>query len=257
MTALTLPVKGRAEDQLADHAECGSLACQSVLEIVSPGAVMPIEDNSTASMLATGVAKTLPTAKTSIVSGNLADVVAMWIPRNCYVIGLVHCTGNAVPTPPPATAAHWVAIYDTDGSYYQCWTATYQPAFDMRACSDGIGSHLVIDLSEAFMFTAAQVAQLMTQVEAIFQSLYGPFENSPTIGVPWNNVEILRRMLADLGAPYSPSSAVPFVPSLVPIGGTGLTLTQAQAVAEIPAIAGAIASGDLTLAHIEAALKGA
>ena len=80
-------------------------------------------------------------------------------------------------------------------------------------------------------------------------ALFGPYENSPTVGAPWNNVEILRRMLADLGAPFNPSQAVPFVATPV-APGSGLTADQAAALAAIPGLVAAVA-------RIETALKGA
>jgi hypothetical protein len=247
---LAAPVVGTPEDRLADHAECGSLACQSILRLADATVVMPIEDNSSAGMLAGGVAKVLPIARTSIASGNLADVVAAAIPQGHYVVGLVHCTGNAVPKPPPATAAHWVAIYDVDGRYYQCWTASYQPGFDMRACSDGTGPHLVIDLSEVDTMSAAAEQQIADLHAAVFQpvAINGGTSLETT---PPNNIDIIRRAVSPYNAGYPPANGIPAV------AGTGLSAAQSAALAQIPAIAAALASGDLTLAHIEAALKGA
>jgi len=209
---------------------------------------MPIEDNSTAEMLAAGVAKVLSAARTSVVAGNLADVVAAAIPLGHYVVGLVHCTGNAVPTPPPAAAAHWVAIYDASGAYYQVWTATYQNGFDMRACSDGNGPHLVIDLSEVDTMSAAAEQQIADLHAAVFQpvALNGGTSLATT---PPNNIDIIRRAVSPYNAGYPPASGV------LAVAGAGLSAAQSAALAEIPAIAAALATGDLTLAHIEAALK--
>jgi hypothetical protein len=67
--------------------------------------------------------------------------------------------------------------------------------------------------------TPAQAALL----QSIANALFLPFDGTPG-GAGWNNIEILRRQLTDLGAAYSPSDANPFVPTPVnTAGGTAPT----------------------------------
>ncbi len=87
--------------------------------------------------------------------------------------------------------------------------------------------------------TPAQAAQLA----ALYEIFFSPYEAG---GAPWSNAEVLRRMLAALGAPYSPSSALPFVPTPV-APGTGLTAEQAAALAAIP---GLVATVDAIAAKV-------
>lgn len=248
------PIAGTPEDTQTDHAECGSLACISVLEIVGAGTT-PVENNSSAETLAGVVAR--PGVVTQVVSGNLADVVARYSTPGVYVIGLVHCTGNAVPSP-TGTASHWVAIYDPTGSYYQVWTATFQPGgWDMRGCSNGDGPHLIITL-EVIVDALTEILAKVTDIWNMFFMEYGAVAGTPK----WSNLESMRRSIAQLGASYQQGTEFPYVPGPNPLaalfgGGTGFTPAQIAAIAEIPAIATALAAGDLTLAHIEAALKGA
>ncbi|HUY25409.1 MAG TPA: glycoside hydrolase family 25 protein [Candidatus Saccharimonadales bacterium] len=89
--------------------------------------------------------------------------------------------------------------------------------------------------------TPEQAAQLA----ALWAIFFQPYDGDPT-HAPWSNMEVTRRQLADLGAPYAPPSAVPFVASSVAVG-SGLTAAQD---AELTALAAAVA-------RIEAALKGA
>src|ERR1700733_11539594 len=95
MTTAFVPVAGEAESRSSDHAQCGSLACESALAIVGAG-TMHVLNNSNAQKLAAGIGSR-PGVLTRIVSGNLADI-APTIKDGEYLIGLVHCTGNAVPT---------------------------------------------------------------------------------------------------------------------------------------------------------------
>jgi hypothetical protein len=153
-TTLVAPVPGQAEDAGSDHAECGSLACAAVLRTVYPGALLPVLNNSSAQQLEALVGRWFPKVQTLLVAENLADVVAEQVIKlGRYVIGLVHCTGEAVPCPPPGEAAHWIAVYAVSGAnalYYQCWTANEQSisAAALAAASDGTGPHLVIWFDE-------------------------------------------------------------------------------------------------------------
>lgn len=99
---------------------------------------------------------------------------------------------------------------------------------------------------------SAQAEQQIADLWAAMFELYGAVPGSPK----WNNLESVRRGVANLGSAYSQSAEYPFVPTPV-VAGTGLTAVQAAAVAQIPAIASAIAAGAVTQAHIEAALRGA
>jgi hypothetical protein len=144
---LVAPVAGVAEDQGRDHAECGSLACASVLRTHAPGLTMPALDNSSASMLQAAVRRALPSALTAVVVGRLDQVVAANVGVNRYVVGLVHCTGQAVPCPPAqARAAHWIALFGLPGSYYQVWDSTFHSltAAELAADSYFAGPHLVV-----------------------------------------------------------------------------------------------------------------
>lgn len=143
---LARPIAGEAEDAARDHAQCGSLAATSVIQTVYPKIVVPPLDNSSAQQIAAAVARVCPAAHMTVIGGNLATVAASQIALGHYVLGLVHCTSQAVPCPPAqAKAAHWIALYDAaDAAYYQCWTATFQSGADLAVDSDGLGPHLAI-----------------------------------------------------------------------------------------------------------------
>ena len=95
------------------------------------------------------------------------------------------------------------------------------------------------------------------QIDDLWNAAFSPYGEGGI--AKWSNPEVLRRMLAQLGATYNQSSELPFVPMPRPAApaSTPLTAAQSAALLAIPAISAAVASGDLALAHIEAALKAA
>jgi hypothetical protein len=86
--------------------------------------------------------------------------------------------------------------------------------------------------------SAASEAQIADIWTALFELFGQP-------GTKWNNLESMRRGIANgTGSAYSQNSAVPFVSTYEPpaAGGTGLTATQAAAIAQIPNLVATVAT---------------
>lgn len=244
---LAPPVTGVSEAQGRDHAECGSLACTSVLR-TRYNVALPVIDNSSAGQLAAAVKKACPEAFTEVIAGNLATVAEAQLALGHYVVGLVHCTGQAVPCPPAqAVAAHWIPIYGGTGRsamYYQVWTATHQTGADLFVDSDGNGPHLAIWFPAQSPTGVDMLPDERAALMAVQGAIFGPvpLNGGEGTGAP-NNIDIIRRVVS----PYASGYPVANPPA---VASGGLTAEQATALAEIPALTA-------TLARIEASLKGA
>ena len=101
---------------------------------------------------------------------------------------------------------------------------------------------------EPGLLEGAMTPEQAQQLQALWDIFFEPYAAGDA---PWSNVEVLRRQLADLGAPYTPNSVIPFQPDPMPApSGGGLTAAQAAALASVPDLVAAVG-------RIEAALKGA
>lgn len=113
------------EAQSPDHAECGKLAAQSIVQAALGHLVaLNIPDNANAEQIAAGI-NAVPGMHAGVSWSDVNALQASEYSQGHWLIVGVNCTGNCVLVPYVTGIRHWVAGYLQD-HIYNCWGSTYE-----------------------------------------------------------------------------------------------------------------------------------
>lgn len=134
MTVLAPPVQGPAEARQSDHADCGTLAANAVVQVFASAASLPVMDNATAAQVAEAI-NALGIRGVSAVDeypDDLNGYLAGYVPHGDYVMAGIRVNSWNCEPNVNGGAEHWVTVYSDDGRFYNCWFASYEGPIDLQ-----------------------------------------------------------------------------------------------------------------------------
>lgn len=132
---LAPPVRGPAESQQRDKADCGTLAADAIVRLFAPDASLPTLDNATAAQVTQAInALGIPGLHAvDEYPRDLRQYLSESIVHGDYVMAGIRVNSSTCLPTVTGDAEHWVSIYSDDGHYYNCWFATYEGPEDLQA----------------------------------------------------------------------------------------------------------------------------
>lgn len=131
---LAPPVAGPAEAQERNHADCGTLAGNAIVQLFAPSASLPTMRNATAAEVAQAINGLGIPSLTAIdeYPDDLNGYLAGYVPHGDYVMAGIRVNSWNCEPNVDGGAEHWVSIYSDDGRFYNCWFAIYEGPIDLQ-----------------------------------------------------------------------------------------------------------------------------